>query len=281
MPEYKKIGYLTSSFKLFHLKDQQMKEFHYHYHDFHKILIFLTGDISYCVEGRTYNLIPGDIVLVNAGEAHRPILHSGATYERIILYISPAFIERCQNENYNLGLCFFRAHENQSHVLRTRASQTGALASAIRALDQSAGEIAYAGELHHELMFLDFMIHLNRAALEKQLVFVSTSGSGSKIISIMNYLNEHLTEDVTIDELAEHFYLSRSYLMHTFKEQTGYTIGSYLSTKRLLLARELLASGSPITDVCYSCGFRSYSTFSRAYKKSFGESPRDYRQSLS
>ena len=58
--------------------------------------------------------------------------------------------------------------------------------------------------------------------------------------------------------------------MHTFKEQTGYSIGSYLSTKRLLLAKELILSGKPITDVCYECGFK---------KKCFGESPRDLRQS--
>ena len=39
MPEYKKVGYLTTSFKMFHLKDTSRREFHYHYHDFHKILI--------------------------------------------------------------------------------------------------------------------------------------------------------------------------------------------------------------------------------------------------
>ena len=44
MPEYKKVGYLTTSFKMFHLKDTSRREFHYHYHDFHKILILLNGD---------------------------------------------------------------------------------------------------------------------------------------------------------------------------------------------------------------------------------------------
>ena len=106
------------------------------------------------------------------------------------------------------------------------------------------------------------------------------SASNEKILSILTYLNAHLTEDLSIDDLASRFYLSRSYLMHTFKAQTGYTIGGYLLTKRLFLAKELIAAGPPITEVCYSCGFQNYSTFSRAYKKSFGESPRDYRQSL-
>jgi AraC-like DNA-binding protein len=281
MPEYKKIGYLTSSFKLFHLKDQHMKQFRYHYHDFHKILILLNGNLSYCIEGRTYELTPGDIVLVNAGEVHRPILHSADSYERIILYVSPDFLAEHSNENYNLGLCFTQAHEKQAHVLRNRSGKTGALTGAIHALDSSAKELGYASELHHTLMFLDFLIHLNRAALDDQITFVSTASSGDKMLPVLDFLNEHLTEDISIDALAGRFYLSRSYLMHTFKEQTGYTIGSYLSTKRLLYAKELIVAGKPITEVCFTCGFRNYSTFSRAYKKSFGESPRDYRQSLS
>ena len=55
----KKVGYLTTSFKMFHLKDTSRREFHYHYHDFHKILILLGGDVTYCIEGRTLPACPG------------------------------------------------------------------------------------------------------------------------------------------------------------------------------------------------------------------------------
>ena len=66
--------------------------------------------------------------------------------------------------------------------------------------------------------------------------------------------------------------------MHKLKEETGYTIGNYLTTKRLLLAKDLIAGGMPITEACYECGFRNYSTFSRAYKKNFGSNPREQLQ---
>ena len=69
MPEYKKVGYLTTDFKMFHLKDEEMRSFHYHYHDFHKILILLNGDVTYCIEGRSYDLKKNDIVLVHAGKS--------------------------------------------------------------------------------------------------------------------------------------------------------------------------------------------------------------------
>lgn len=280
MPEYKKIGYLTTNFKVFHIKDSSRREFSYHYHDFHKILILVGGDITYCVEGHTYDLAPDDIVLVSAGEVHRPIIRSDAPYERIIIYVSPDYLAEHSEPGADLTLCFQQAFANQSHVLRLHASRGGKLGAAIRALDASRNDRDFACGLHHRIQFLEFMIQLNRAALLGHLAFIDDSASNGKILAILSYLNEHLTDDITIDDLSARFYLSRYYLMHTFREQTGYTIGSYLSTKRLFLAKERIAEGLPITDVCYACGFKNYSTFSRAYKKSFGESPREYRQSL-
>lgn len=280
MPEYKKVGYLTTSFKMFHIKDTAHKEYNYHYHDFHKILILLSGDVTYCIEGRTYDLRPNDIVLVNSGEVHKPIIRSDAPYERIIIYVSPDYLSEYRDAKNDLSLCLRQAMAEQSHVLRLHSSMNGKLGSTIRELDRSLYDEDYANELYHRILFLEFMIQLNRAALHNHVEFIGDSASNDKILSVLDYLNEHLTEDISIDELSSRFFLSRYYLMHTFKEQTGYTIGSYLSTKRLFLARDLIAKGTPITDVCYACGFHNYSTFSRAYKKSFGESPREYRQNF-
>lgn len=280
MPEHKKVGYLTSGFKIFHLKDRERRDFSYHYHDFHKILILLSGDVTYCVEGRSYDLQPNDIVLINAGEVHRPIIRSDSIYERIIIYVSPDFLSEYQETDNDLSLCFRQAGAEQAHVLRFQSPLSARLDNAIQALDCARDDHDYACKLHQKLLFLSFMIQLNRAAIHNNIEFIGNSPSDEKMIAILSYLNEHLTEDISIDMLSSRFFLSRYYLMHAFKAQTGYTIGGYLSTKRLILAKELIAKGTPITEVCYACGFKNYSTFSRAYKKSFGESPRDFRQNL-
>ncbi len=109
MPEYKKVGYLTTDFKMFHLKDEEMRSFHYHYHDFHKILILLNGDVTYCIEGRSYDLKKNDIVLVHAGEVHKPVIHSDAVYDRIIIYVSPDFLTSYRDSDSDLSLCFQKA----------------------------------------------------------------------------------------------------------------------------------------------------------------------------
>ena len=75
MESYSKKGYLYDNFKIFHLIDTNLGEIDFHYHDFHKVLIHLSGNTSYSIEGQTFDLEADDIVFVNAGEVHRPIFH--------------------------------------------------------------------------------------------------------------------------------------------------------------------------------------------------------------
>ena len=274
MLEYKKVGYLTSDFRMFHIVDENLRLINYHYHDYHKILILLKGDVTYYIEGHAYELKPNDIVLVNAGEVHKPVIHSDKPYERIIIYISPEFINKYTEDENDLSLCFRHALSEQSHVLRLPSFKNSRLGAITKDLDRSRDDKSYAHQLHHKLLFLEFLLQLNRATIQNKIKFIETTASSKKILSILDYINQHLTEDLSIDDLSDRFFLSRYYLMHSFKEQTGYTIGEYISKRRLNLARELISAGEPITTACYECGFKNYSTFSRAYKKYFGEAPR-------
>lgn len=276
---YRQTGYLNDNFRIFHLMDSEMKTIDFHYHDFHKILIFLQGNVSYCIEGRTYDLSCNDIVFVHAGEVHRPVVH-GSPYERIIIYISKEFLGSYRAPGNDLSLCLERAHELRSHVLRIPAFHSTRLGSVVRELERSFHTDEYANELYHEILFLEFMVQLNRAAIRNGIEYIADAASNPKIIAVLNYLNTHLTEDINIDQVADAFYLSRYYLMHTFKEETGYTIGSYITTKRLFMARDLIDSGMPATSACFECGFKNYSTFFRAYKKNFHTTPKECRPLL-
>lgn len=280
--EYEKKGYLNSEFRLFHLSDDVPKEYEYHYHDFHKITIFISGKVQYFIEGKCYNLKPYDVVLVNRNDMHRISVRSGSAYERIIVYISPGFIDAYKNENYDLGFCFEKVKSERSNVLRMQGMKKSSLFQTIMKLEQSFKEIdrEYAAELYRQVLFLEFMIHLNRRAMKNRLEFFDTTLYNPKVTALIEYINEHLTENLDIDALANQFYLSKYYMMRLFKDETGFTIGNYIGNKRLLLARELLGDASSITEVCFQCGFRNYSTFSRAYKKMFDESPR-VRKNLS
>jgi AraC-like DNA-binding protein len=72
--------------------------------------------------------------------------------------------------------------------------------------------------------------------------------------------------------------MSKYHLMHKFKSQTGYTIHSYILQKRLMMANTLIKSGRSITEACTECGFGDYSSFVRAFKKMYGQSPKKHHK---
>ena len=80
-----------------------------------------------------------------------------------------------------------------------------------------------------------------------------------------------------MDLLAKQFYMSRYYLMHRFKEVTGYTVHQYITQKRVLKAGELIRAGIPVMKAAEESGFSEYSSFLRAFQKTFHMSPREFR----
>lgn len=277
MGQYVKKGYLNSEFCLFHLTDQETREVAYHYHDFDKITIFLKGNVNYIIEGKSYELKPYDIVLVRHNDIHRLDVDNSVPYDRIIVYISVNFMNAYKTDTYDLSYCFQKAEEEHSNVLRIPSPGKSSLFRSISQLEKSFTDDGYAAELFRQVLFLEFMVHLNRATLKNRLEFIDTDNCNSKILDILRYINENLEGELGIENLAERFYISKYYMMRLFKQETGYTLGQYTSQKRLLLAKELILSGVQSTQACFDCGFKDYSTFTRAYRKFFGESPKDTR----
>ena len=199
MEMYTKKGYLNSEFRLFHLTDRETHEIAYHYHDFDKITIFIKGNVSYMIEGKSYALKPYDIVLVRHGDIHRLFVDNSVLYERIIVYISPNFMDAYHTDSYDLSFCFRKAELEHSNVLRISSLEKSSLFRSIMRLEHSFSDDGYASELYRQVLFLEFMIHLNRAARKNRLEFIDTQNYNLKIQEILQYVNDHLSEDLTID----------------------------------------------------------------------------------
>lgn len=275
-----KTGYLTEDFQLFHLADPILSEISPHYHDFCKVLILLKGSIGYTIEGRTYQLLPGDIVLIDRGQIHCPHPEGHASYDRIILYLSAPFLEEV-SPHAPLNRCFQQACYRHSSVFRPQEADRQLLFSLLSRLEDSIRKKeAYASALYSRLLLLEFLICLNRVALDQHAYYLHTGALNYQVSGLIAYINSHLDENLSIHALSRQCSLSPYRMMHLFKEETGCTIGSYITQKRLSLARELMASGLNATEACFGCGFSSYSAFLRSYKQQFGETPRKSKSSL-
>lgn len=272
-------GYLNSDFKLFHLKDKTKKEFDYHYHEFNKIIIFLSGNVTYIIEGRTYHLKPYDILLVNNHDIHKPIIDSNSTYERIVIWADTNFVKEHSDDNCNLEECFKYAIKNDINLIRLKPDLQNELISLLTKLEASINSQKFGSRILSNAYLIEFLVYINRLILGNNNIIEANECDSiydNQINEILKYINANLNEPLTVDDIANRFYISRYYLMHRFKEQTGYTLHNYISQKRLILAKELLLNNESVMKVSEKCGFIDYSSFLRSFRKMYGTTPKDF-----
>ena len=263
-----KTGYLKEDFRLFHINDQTKKDFSYHYHDFHKIIVFISGKVTYHIEGKAYHLIPRDILLVSQGAIHNPEINPSVPYERYIFWIRDTL--SCQE----LNTCFQKANDRSFNLVRADSALQERLKDLLPEIEQTLQNKHFGDPVLRDALFTQFMIYINR-------IFLRTSSSPDKkayssdtqVEQLLKYINRNLSENLSIDQLAERFFLSKYHMMRKFKNETGYTIHNYITSKRLLMARSLISQGIPVMKAALASGFRDYTTFVRAYKKQFGKAP--------
>ena len=266
-----KRGYLREKFRLFHLKDQDSGAIPNHYHEFHKLILFLSGRLTYRVEGRSYEMQGGDLLLVPAHAIHQPIIDPEVPYERFVLWIQPeALAEK------GLDACFQSCRGEHTYLLSRDRYDRARLLALLREAEGCGGD-AFGDGVLAEALFLQSMVLLNRCWLGQKSPSPETVRCDPKIDEILAYINRDLTADLTVNALAARFYLSRSWLMHRFKAITGCSIHQYVLQKRLILAAQLLKNGESVGDAARLSGFSDYSAFLRSFRKAYGMAPREFR----
>ena len=274
---YQRRGYLHEDFRLFHLRDMGVEEMEYHYHEFDKIVIFLSGRASYIIEGRSYFLKPWDVLLVSHHLIHRPVTDPDHPYERAVIYLDPGFLSASGTRGEDLASCFRLARERQFALMRPELGEREKLKGLLDSLERALGALGFGGDLLARTCFLQLLVFLNRAMIrDRTHRDQSVSQYDPKVAQALSYINDHLGEELTVDGLARQVYTSKFHFMRRFKELTGYPVHQYITQKRLLAAAELLRAGVSAQAACGRCGFQDYSAFHRAFRRQFGASPREF-----
>lgn len=279
MPEYEKKGYLVQDFKVFRLNSPMPRPISPHYHDFHKIILFLDVCGDYIIEGTSYPLDAQDIAFVRAGEIHRPAIDGRRPYERIVIYVAPSFLARVSRPGADLSSCFQRA-PGEAGVMQLAPGHSHELLSQMEKLEQTVRGEGFANHLYTEALFVEFMILLHRALFSHELSTIKEAAADEKIQPLLGYIENHLAGNLSADALAKEAYLSKYYLMRRFKTATGYSLHRYVTMKRLLYARSLLTESPEraITEISMDSGFTDYTAFFRAFKAQFSVTPQEWRK---
>ena len=232
--------------------------------------VFLKGDADYVVEGREYHLTPHSLILLSPYVFHGVRVNSTTDYVRCSVHFSP---ESVIAERRVLLLSSFPGNKKSGpgEVFYEHTEEYGLHAYFEHLIWSQKQPAALSGAYY--AMFLEAL--LAEISLMCQTLRPSTpdSSASGTITDIIRYLNEHLTEPVTLDELSGRFFISKYYMNRAFKKATGTTVMDYLIYKRVVMARQLMLNGFTAADAANETGFGDYSTFYRAYKKVMGCRP--------
>lgn len=276
--DFTRVHMVETDFELYHYKTEEILQVDMHYHDFFEVYLFLSGNVDYLIDGRTFHLKGGDILIINSKEMHKAIILSENVYERIVLFIRPEFIAGKSVENTNLLYCFNNIHKQENkNLIRTSYELHKMIKDNIVRIKALSQEKDFGDDLLKEAYLTELLIYLNRAYLKQEGNKVHEDVSYNPVIeNLIYYINTNLQSDLSLDKLADKMFLSKYHLAREFKKNTGFTLHNFIHYKRMLTAKYLLRSGKSVTNVCYECGFSDYSNFIRAFKAEFGITPKQY-----
>ncbi len=260
-----------------------------HCHSSYELYYFLEGDIDYLVEGKRYRPTPGSLLLLSPQVFHGVRINSPKPYKRfsvhfhpdilsgpcksLLLSVFPSAASPQYREIYFEQAEYFHI-QNYLEALEDFAVLNAAAGSAGGSAARSS---LAAGELSQEKMQL---LSIRIEALLSQIYFMSQAdrsrakaSSIDTVFRIIEYLNGHLTDNITLDLISERFFISKHHLNKVFRKATGTTVLDYLLHKRVAAAQQLLLRGSGAQEAAFSSGFRDYSAFYRAYTRILGHSP--------
>ncbi len=239
--------------------------FQMHAHIHYELLVFLSGKVTYLVEGNRYTPKPYDILLYNIAETHKAIVDPSVPYERIVLYLNKDFLSAIDPEK-TLFAPFCSRALGENNLIHPTDFPDNFWMGCLQRLEE-------AGEDSLQILsaLLPFLQEVSKAASH-----VRPSAPEDRLsMLIVNFVNDHISLPITTESIAQHFHISRSLLYSLFKKATGTSLHDYIRAKRLIMARQMLLAGNSPMEACRQCGFGDYTTFFRGYKHRFGISPKE------
>lgn len=271
---------LTKDYEIYYYCDRDLPQVALHAHDFYEFYFFLEGMVHIEIDHTRYPLSFGDVIFIPPKIAHRPILHSRELpYRRFVLWLSDAYFRQILSlsPDYRFLPQYMASHNN--YILHHDRYTFNTLQSLLLRLLEELHADQFGCRTQAALCIQNLLLQISRVLYDQTHPKAKSIGL-SLYQNVLHYIEEHIEEDLSLDQLAAVFYVSKYHIAHTFRENLGVSVHQYITKKRLALCREALLGHQKIAETIASFGFKDYSSFYRAFKKQYGISPKAFQDSL-
>lgn len=251
----------------------------YHRHNAYEIYLFLRGSRRMCIEDSCYICRPGDMFLISPEQLHAGLCDEDCEYERIIINVKAEYLEQLSLNGIDLTECFKFESMNQVKRIHLEYHERSMVTSLYEALEKSRKEPDFAQGLLNKTYILQLFIYINRWFKRSEIMTTSDNIMPEIISDVMAYIQDNLSNELTIENISKEFFFQSRYLSKMFKKYTGLTIRTYIMDRRIAMAKKLLCEGHNVSEACYRSGFNDYANFLRSFKNYVGMSPGKYAKS--
>lgn len=271
---------IDKDFRILYYSDVENNHLYFHSHNFYEMYLLVSGKVVYKTDGNEFYLRPGDILFINIDQLHCPFLiDPSVPYERIVLHVDPAVLKELSDDKANLHECFTRDNYVVYHFTQDVHDNIRILLGKLFALQNRKH---FGHHLLGRAYLTELFVEINQYNNDKSVYILSNDMKNTQMVAVIKqYITEHLDENISIDDLANYTCLSRCHFMHTFKNITGISAYQYIQKMRLEVANVLIKAGSSLTSASLECGFNDYSSFYRAFRKEYNQSPSEYFDKIS
>lgn len=251
-----------------------------HMHDEYEIYYLVEGERFYFIENQIYHIQKGSLVFINRNQIHKTVQSGECHHERIALMLKESFLSGFLAVTGELSLpAFFRKNQG---VLSLSAPDQDYVLSLLNGI---AAEMSTQDPGYHTMILskltrlLIFCQRFRQRTNIDSSCSLSSSVTHQKVSEVASYISAHYAEAATLDTVARHFFMSKSYLSRIFKQATGYTVNEYINVSRVLEARRLLIeSDLSVTQIAEAVGYDSITYFEKIFRSQTGTSPLRYRK---
>jgi len=264
-----------------HIKSYDSESFPIHFHEHIEIYFLVDGGKECLINNKVYEINAGDILIFKPNQIHKIIRDDNKKFERYIIEVSPRYLMDNFNPlefrgiknilNNNDVIIFSPTDEEKKKIIR--------LFSEYKKVNYQNPDPTFFHSTLRQIKFLELIACIFAILQNHKNSKHKSSASNSMTSPVLDYLDKNFTT-ANLDTLAEHFNLSKSYLCTMFKKNTLMTINSYITSKKIIYAKNLLAEGKNVTETTELCGFSDSTDFSRVFKKYTNTSPKKYQMSL-
>jgi len=263
----------TKTFAVAHLYKEE-KAMDMHIHDCYELYYSISGGKQFLIDNRFYSIAPGDLFIINQYESHKLAQIDNQLHERIVFSIYPDFTKRISTEETDLDYCFTHRDDQFQHKLSLNKEQQNRFLYYVNKISSARG---FAHDIVEQAAFMELMVMINNLLRTATGETADNAYQYSQQVDdILLYINRNIAHPITVEQLAENFFLSESYICRIFKQATGTTVGKYITARRISIAKALLSEGLSVNEAFEKSGFGDYSNFFKAFTKAVGVSPKKY-----